>query len=274
MNKSVLFRGTIRSLMQRSDNGFLNAYKSFINDKREAFDIIYNREVLQKPEVLLVLDSSFNPPHWGHYTLVKKGLELYHQKSTQVLLLLSVNNADKAPKPASFDKRMEMMCLLADMMHEDGIAVSVGITVHGKYVDKFNVLRGFYKHTGIMSFLVGFDTLVRIFDAKYYSPQLPAEALRDFMSSTELCCLTREGEHPSKTQLEYASDIINGAYEPMIPRNWGEKIHIMENDERFESVSSSAIRKAVLAGCSFETLEKLTPSAIAKYIAASKDHIF
>lgn len=260
--------------MQRTDSFFLNAYKAFVTGERQTFEIVYSRQVIPKPEVLLVLDSSFNPPHWGHYTLIKKGYELYRGKSTQVLLLLSVNNADKAPKPASFDKRMKMMSLLADMLHEDGMAVSVGITVHGKYVDKYSVLRDVYESASVMSFLVGFDTLVRIFDSKYYSPQIPAEALKEFMSSTELCCLTRVGDHTRRKQIEYATDIIQGIYEPMIPRGWGHKIHIIENDKRVESISSSAIRKAATEGCTLERLDKLTPSPIARYIVESNGQIF
>lgn len=261
-------------MQQQTNSRIFNAYQSFVNDKQKAFDVVYHRRVVPKPEVLLILDSSFNPPHWGHYTLVKKGLELYHGRTTQVLLLLSVNNADKAPKPAPFEKRLEMMCLLADMMHNDGIAVSVGLTVHGKYVDKYAVLKSFYGQTNVMSFLVGFDTLIRIFDSKYYSPQLPAEALKEFMSSAELCCLTREGEHPSESQMNYASDITRGIFEPTIPRSWGPKVRVMANDTRFESVSSSAIRKAVASACSLEVLKKLTPLPIAKYIMATNGQLF
>ncbi|QLL31183.1 hypothetical protein HG536_0B00440 [Torulaspora globosa] len=274
MYKSGILDVAFRTLMQPLHNGLADAYKAFCADDKLHFKIVYNTQVIPKPEVLLVLDSSFNPPHWGHHALIEKGLRLYDGRSTQVLLLLAVNNADKAAAPASFDKRMEMMCLMADLLHKNGSAVSVGITDYAKYVDKDIILRKHYKDARTISFLVGFDTIVRIFAPKYYYPRLPSEALESFMASTELCCLTREGNHNLEEQMKYSSDISNGVYEPNIPKSWGAKIHMMENDKIFESISSSAIRKAIAEGQTSEKLSKLLPLPIVDYILSSKDQMF
>lgn len=260
--------------MRPLHNSLSDAYKAFCADDKLHFKIVYNTKVIAKPEVLLILDSSFNPPHWGHHAMIEKGLRLYDGRSTQILLLLAVNNADKAAVPASFDKRMEMMCLMADLLGANGSAVSVGITDYAKYVDKDIVLRNYYKDVRTISFLVGFDTIVRIFAPKYYYPRLPSEALEDFMATTELCCLTREGGHSLEEQMKYTSDISNGAFEPNIPKSWGSKIHMMENDKRFESISSSVIRKAIAEGQTAEKLSKLLPLPIVNYILSSEDQVF
>ncbi|QLQ78696.1 hypothetical protein HG537_0B00450 [Torulaspora globosa] len=273
MHRSGILKFTSGTLMQ-VHNSMFNAYKAFCADDKLHFNIVYNTKVIPKPEVLLVLDSSFNPPHWGHYALIEKGLRLYDGKSIQILLLLAVNNADKAAQPASFDKRMEMMCLMADLLGETGSAVSVGITDYAKYVDKDIILRNYYKDVQTISFLVGFDTIVRIFDPKYYHPRLPSDALESFMASTELCCLTREGTHSLDQQMKYSSDISNGVFEPDIPKSWGSKIHMMENDKRFESISSSVIRKAIAEGQTIEKLSKLLPLPIVEYILSSEDQVF
>lgn len=274
MNKPRILRTASRALMPAAQNSMSECYKLFRSDPNVHFKTVYDLKVISKPDILLVLDSSFNPPHLGHLTLIQKALTLYHEKSAQVLLLLAVNNADKKPAPASFDKRLEMMCLLADLLNERDIPVSVGITEHGKFVDKDSALKDHYKDAGTISFLLGFDTIRRIFDPKYYHPKLPSEALEEFMSSTELCCLTREDDYTLEEQIKYSSDISNGSFEPDIPRSWGSKIHMMENDKRFEGVSSSSIRREIAEGTSSEYLKKFLPASIVDYLLSSKRQVY
>lgn len=256
-----------------SDGECSNVFQTF-RERGQQFRIFYGDKETTDAATLLVLDSSFNPPHLGHYTLIKKALEFYHGKSVQVLLLLSVNNADKAPQPAAFDKRMEMMCLMAAMLQKEGVSVSVGITVFGKYVDKNTALRHHYHPHGTIAYLMGFDTIIRIFDPKYYNPQLPSVALKEFMISTELCCLTREGDHAFEKQISYAKDISEAVYEPMIPRQWGSKINILMNDEKYGSISSSNIRTAISNGASLETLMDQLPLPIIHYISSQTEPLF
>ncbi|UKZ56179.1 hypothetical protein TrVGV298_010008 [Trichoderma virens] len=63
---------------------------------------------------LVVLDSSFNPPTRAHAEMARSALKWASSSSsssegTRLMLLLAVNNADKAPKPASFPVRLGMM---------------------------------------------------------------------------------------------------------------------------------------------------------------------
>ena len=46
-----------------------------------------------------VLDSSFNPPTNAHAALARAPLDALGEQPDATLLLLSVTNADKAPKP-------------------------------------------------------------------------------------------------------------------------------------------------------------------------------
>lgn len=233
----------------------------------KTFEIIHGQARVAGAKRLLVLDSSFNPPHMGHYTLVKKALDHYKQ-DLHVLLLLSVNNADKPPKPATFDKRLEMMCLMAGMLQEENIPTSVGITVFGKFMDKSAAIQKDFCAEAAVVYLVGFDTVVRIFDPKYYKPQLPSEALREFMSQTELFCLTRDTGAGVQAQLAYCGDIAKGVYEPDIPRQWAGKVHVVPNDDRFSSVSSSEIRERI-HDPSFD-LTSVLPSPIINYTRAKR----
>lgn len=252
----------------------LAVYKSFQACKTSSFQIVYGSKRIVDARVLLVLDSSFNPPHWGHYTLIKKSLQFYSDRSSHVLLMLSVNNADMAPQPALFEKRIEMMCVMADMLKAESINASVGITTHGKYVDKYKTLRESYLPIGTLSFLVGFDTITRIFEPKYYTPHLLSEALNDCMMFSEFCCLTRTGQQSVNDQIDYANRISKGDYEPTIPRSWGKKIHVLVNDKRYENVSSSKIRRDIQNHSSLAILTKELPQPIIKYIQNQAEPIF
>ncbi|CCD22188.1 nicotinamide-nucleotide adenylyltransferase NDAI_0A00280 [Naumovozyma dairenensis CBS 421] len=256
-------------------------YEQF-RESNNKFQVIHGKENLTKVEKLLVLDSSFNPPHYGHYTLVKKSLEFYKQKlvdhnKIHVLLLLSTNNADKAPTPAAFPNRMEMMCLMANLLSEnENISVSVAITIFGKFIDKTEIIKtDFYPTSeGDIVYLVGFDTIIRIFDPKYYLPITVLEALEIFMEEVEFCCLTRIGSDQLMKQLSYSADILAGKYEPIIPRQWGARIHVLSNDERYSSVSSSEIRELVNTGRDKSILTDKLPDKIIDYIFSRSSKLF
>ncbi|AJQ36984.1 Pof1p [Saccharomyces cerevisiae YJM693] len=226
---------------------------------------------------LFVLDSSFNPPHLAHFQLLSQTIKNFKLKDTRshVLLLLAVNNADKLPKPASFPTRLEMMCLFADYLQEKlpQSVVSVGLTVFSKFIDKDKILHEqFVKGCSAdIGYLVGFDTIARIFDEKYYHPLKISDVMESFMSGSQLYCLARGDCHLSaESQLSYASDILEGKFEPVIPREWGARIHVMQNDyPALRNVSSSEIRNKLKNG-QVESLKDELPLCIYDYLINNK----
>jgi nicotinamide-nucleotide adenylyltransferase len=109
--------------------------------------------------------------------------------------LLSVNNADKGAKPAAFDKRLAMMWAFArdvqrSLQENSGdeqassevetLSVDLGLSTVPYFHEKSAVLAegDFYDGERDMGgraeteqvFLVGYDTLIRIFNPKYYGP--------------------------------------------------------------------------------------------------------
>ncbi|KAH6851334.1 hypothetical protein B0I37DRAFT_390953 [Chaetomium sp. MPI-CAGE-AT-0009] len=153
------------------------------------------------PQSLIVLDSSFNPPTRAHLRMATSAIQELTQKQShspgalRLLLLLSVNNADKGAKPAAFDKRLAMMwafakdvqrSLQADSGEQQAssevepLSVDLGLSTVPFFHEKSAALAegGFYKGERDMGgrteteqiFLVGYDTLIRIFNPKYYGP--------------------------------------------------------------------------------------------------------
>lgn len=229
-----------------------------------AFQLFHGHTSFNATNRVLVLDSSFNPPHMGHYTLVKRAFQHYNDPNLQVLLLLSIKNVDKDPKPASFDKRMEMICLMADSLEKESIKTSVGLTKHGKFSDKSSAIYQVLNCTFDITYLVGFDTIVRIFDPKYYKPLKPADALKDFMPRTTFFCLTRGDEAETKKQLQYSKEIAEGRYKPDIPSSWHSRVIVEENCSSVSNVSSTYLRTAVTDPT--KDVTKLIPSTIYEYI--------
>ena len=260
--------------------------QEFINSK-SAFRIIYSTPsnvLSKKVKRICVLDSSFNPPHLGHYSLVKASL-LYNYNEPPsddkiVLLLLSVNNADKlTPQPASFDHRIEMMFKLADHINESlKVDVKVGLTNYAKFVDKSEAICSYMKNCNQLSipnirlsFLVGYDTLIRILNPKYYLPDSLATALAGFFETSDLFCLTRSDDSISlEKQFDYLDSISKG-YVQYIPKNWSSNIHLTHNESlELSKISSSSIRANIIND-SEEWFNKVTPD-IKNYIV--NEHIY
>lgn len=201
---------------------------------------------------VLVLDSLFNPPHIAHAKIVKHALQNAQQRAeyAQVMLLLLVNNADKAPIPASFTDRLEMMGLLSQWLEKSyNCQVAIGLTKQAKFIDKALAID--YRH-GMLEFLVGFDTLERIIDQKYYENPI-AGILESFFERNEIICLTRPGTTTIEQQIKVVNQ-LNSEFK-------SHPITII-NDNASE-VSSSSIRKQRRLG---EQWKQWVIPEIAQYI--------
>lgn len=225
------------------------------------FKVVYNasKSALATPATkrICVLDSSFNPPHLGHYALIKESLSYKNQYSKDdqaVLLLFSVKNADKVTAaPAALEHRLAMMCLMADYVQQlMKVNVTVGITDHAMFVDKSSAILDSLKHQGLLAkltFLVGFDTLLRILNPKYYLPDKILAALSAFMTSTDLFCLTRSDDNLSVAEQSLYVDTLGAGGHEHLPSSWSQSISLHTGEiDLVGSLSSSKIRKEVTDG--------------------------
>ncbi|CAH2354114.1 nicotinamide mononucleotide adenylyltransferase [[Candida] railenensis] len=237
----------------------LNEFIASSND----FKILYSPSTapqVQHVDRICILDSSFNPPHLGHLSLALESLkQSYSTENEQKILylILSVKNADKlVPQPASFAERIDMMCLMADSISRNyGFKVEVGLTKHAKFVDKSMSILNYIKSSQQEStppkitFSVGFDTIIRLFNPKYYIPDKLSIALDEFMKTTDIFCLTRGNEDTTyQEQIKYIADIKHGK-DGDIPHHWSTNIFLQKKlDEETTDISSSAIRKQIETG--------------------------
>lgn len=252
---------------------FSTQLKQFLDSKQE-FAVLHStlphdQLITSSTDRLVVLDSSFNPPHLGHYALAREALNFDYngnsdtlvneeqansgiesdtpspKLSTTLLLLLSVKNADKiSPIAAPFEHRLAMMYLMARHWYAlTNVNVSIAVTCHAKFVDKLVAILKELDHPVKLTFAVGYDTLVRILDEKYYLPDKLLDSLCEFMASSDIFCLTRaEKDKLNQDQLQFVKDVGHGKF-AHIPPSWSKSIHIFNvADSSVALISSSQVR--------------------------------
>src|SRR5277367_460709 len=102
--------------MNRQLSKFASALSSFASSSPDNFRILSSiPQHAPPPSTLYVLDSSFNPPTLAHLRIATSALSQDHGPAPKrLLLLLATQNADKAPKPASFEQRLVLMTIFAN----------------------------------------------------------------------------------------------------------------------------------------------------------------
>lgn len=110
------------------------------------------------PQKPLVLAGSFNPLHDGHREMLAVASKLTGKTG---YLEISIQNVDKPLLPRKeLDRR-------AALIGSDGMSLIV--TRAPRFTEKSSVLPG-------ASFVIGFDTLVRLLDEKYYPDHVTGTA--------------------------------------------------------------------------------------------------
>ncbi|KAL4956542.1 hypothetical protein BDW69DRAFT_78878 [Aspergillus filifer] len=215
--------------------------------------------------LLYVLDSSFNPPTKAHEhiagsAIVENRSKPVWGKPSRVLLLLATQNADKPSKPASFEDRLIMMQLCArDLQRSisslvDEIncpVIDIGVTKKPYFVDKATAIEsaGVYPSELQQVHLTGYDTLIRIFNTKYYPPEHTLAPLEPFLSKHKLRVTVRPDDEwgSEDEQAAYVEDLAQGGRESEGgKREWAKQIEIVEGSiTEKRPVSSTKAREAI-----------------------------
>lgn len=191
---------------------------------------------------LVVLDSSFNPPTRAHGGMMKRALEHYSRDGSTVgaLFMIATKNADKGGV-GNLENRTEMMKLLwRDLGLDQQVPFGVATTPHGIFVDKLQDIMDKF-HGQEVVFIVGFDTVSRLLDKKYYQPPLEA-ALDPLMRHAMLYVVTR-GDTPEEvdSQKQLLDRLKAGQIEGA-PTWWSDRIEIQEVEEA-KGLSSTRARQ-------------------------------
>ncbi|KAL4927163.1 nicotinate-nicotinamide nucleotide adenylyltransferase [Aspergillus undulatus] len=287
------------SSFQTTREQYSSALKRFLDSPKD-FEVITSvaraGETPRPPSaahteaVLYVLDSSFNPPTNAHVHIAGSAIvENWSQpvwgKPSRVLLLLATQNADKPSKPASFEDRLIMMQLCAqDLIKSisafvDAInypVIDIGVTKKPYFVDKATAIENaeVYPPSLQQVHLTGYDTLIRIFNTKYYPPEHTLAPLEPFLSKHKLRVTTRpDDEWGSKAeQGAYLADLAQGGRESEGgKREWAKQIELVRGSmTEKRPVSSTKAREATQANTA--DLGWLVPDSVRAFVLSEKPY--
>jgi nicotinamide-nucleotide adenylyltransferase len=281
-----------QSDMRRQVTKFAAALSSF-SSSADNFRILASiPQNSPPPSTLYVLDSSFNPPTLAHLRIATSALSQDHGRTPKrLLLLLATQNADKAPKPASFEQRLTLMTIFANDLRgayistssarsrsssteeavEDQPAIDIGVTKHPIFVDKASAIEasGFYPPDTTQVHLTGYDTLIRILNPKYYPPTHTLAPLEPFLSKHRLRVTYRtDDDWGGRAEQEaYLKALADGERDAEGGRrDWAGRIELVEGRrEGEEVVSSTRVREAVKSGDG-DILRKLVSEGVADWV--------
>ena len=249
-----------------------------------------------QPKTLYILDSSFNPPSIAHLTLATSALKqavTSEQSPYRLLLLFSTHNADKAPSPASFVQRLALMTMFAEDLSQSlktadpplspdvsSVSIDIGLTKEPYYSDKSAAIADatppVYPSKPIHVHLVGYDTLIRFCNPKYYPKHdPPLSALKPFFDASHKLRVTQRPADASdessndfgttEEQARYLEDLKLGKHEEAgFAPTWGNNIDMVEAEEGV-GVSSTRVRKAAKER-QWDIVDQLCTKGVAAWI--------
>ncbi len=197
-------------------------------------------------QTLGIFSASFNPPTSAHLRMIEEADR--HCRFDEILLLLAKANVDKR----LFGAPLEARLLMLDILARDHPTYSVGAVTHPRFIDKADAVRPHYPRETHPCFIVGYDTLIRLFDPKYYT-DMPLELERLFASSRFVAA--NRGTHGVET--------IRRFIKRPECRNYAHRIDVIELDPRHAKISSSMVRDRIQRR---KPIEDLVPEGVQRLI--------
>lgn len=193
-----------------------------------------------------VFSGSFNPITVAHTKMIEDAYKQF--ELDEILLLLAKANVDKEV----FGLPLEGRILTLKGYAEDGNSMSIGLSSHGRYIDKVRALKDVYPEDTEFHFIVGYDTLVRIFDAKYYT-DMNAE-LKVLFSQCRFIVANRDN-----VSIEKIKAYLN---QPSL-QSYRRYISYLILPDFYAEISSTDVRNRIERG---ETISHLVPSVVEHYL--------
>lgn len=243
------------------------------------------------PKVLYVLDSSFNPPTRAHLRIASSALLEQLESGSHLLLLLATQNADKPSKPAPFEDRLAMMELFAHDVRSHLAArhsslpasstehiptIDIAVTKKPYFIDKAAAIEASEHYPSPLEqvHLIGYDTLIRIFNTKYYPPEHTLQPLGALFSQHRLRVTLRPGDEwgDREEQEEFLASLARGDRKTEGgQKEWAQKIQLIEGRKTDDPpVSSTRAREA--AQSAPEDLEWLVPDHVRQFVLSEKPY--
>jgi nicotinate (nicotinamide) nucleotide adenylyltransferase len=193
-----------------------------------------------------IFPSSFNPLTNGHMVILQRAAET--KGFSEILLVLDAQAMDKDIFGATLADRLLMLQLLLEAPPR----FSLGVGNRGLFLTKAEVLKEMYpRRTGI-TFIVGYDTLARVFDAKYYENR--AEALDRLFAVCRFMVANRE-DRGREAARQLVASVEHGRFQ--------DRVQFFEIPNHLAQISSSRVRQRVMEG---KPWVRLVPAGVRDFI--------
>jgi nicotinate (nicotinamide) nucleotide adenylyltransferase len=205
-----------------------------------------SRGIFCKKGRLGIFPASFNPPTKAHLALIKGankwgGLD-------EMLLILDLQAMDKRQVGANLEDRVIML----KNLFQGNPKISIGLSNQGLFVEKVKPLRELYPRPIEFIFIVGFDTLVRLLDKKYYHHR-----------DKSLDQLFKESRFLAAGRSDGDEGIFEELFKKPENRRYRERVSFFGIPRKFWPISSSLVRKRVAGG---QSVYPLVPPAVRRFI--------
>ncbi|HEY7348959.1 MAG TPA: hypothetical protein VH599_11670 [Ktedonobacterales bacterium] len=112
---------------------------------------------------LLIVSASFNPPTSAHLALAEASLQAIPQASLYLALGTTIINKEQTERATLLDR-----LLLLDQIARRNRQIGVLLMNQGLYVGQAKAARAVFPKASELVFVVGYDKIEQIFDARYY----------------------------------------------------------------------------------------------------------
>ena len=182
---------------------------------------------------IIIFPGSFNPPTNAHLAMLSQAEQFGRlHGETRIYAAMSKRTTDKetVERPLLVDR----ILLLDTVLHHHAPHTGILLFNRGLYVEQAEAIRSQYSEVRQLYFLLGFDKIVQIFDARYYEDR--DRALRELFALAEILVAPRAGAGAAELTALLAQ-----------PENapFASHAHLLALDTTFRDISSSHIRQSV-----------------------------
>jgi len=204
------------------------------------------RGILREKGRLGIFPASFNPPTMAHLALIREAKKISHLD--EILLLLDVRAMDKGHGEAKFEDRLQMV----KMVFQKDPEISIGLSNRGRFLEKLKPLRDLYPPPVQSVFIVGFDTILRVLDKKYYRNR--TRALDQLFEQCRFLVANR-GPQEREAFLKLFHHRENNRYR--------DKVSFFALSSKFSTLSSTMVRERISQG---RPVGKRVPASALRFI--------
>ena len=241
-------KSEIRSQKSESDIG-RGHWTEELRQSKESIIILVRKArqgISNQKGRLGIFPASFNPPTLAHLALIREAIK--KERLNEVLVLLDMQAMDKRPVKARFEDRLVML----KKVFERDPKISIGLSNHGLFLDKIEPLRRIYPDPIALFFIVGFDTILRVMDKKYYRNR--RKSLDELFEQSRFLVANRD---------HYEETAFKMLFRKRQNKIYGEKVTFFTLHPKYSSLSSSLVRERITKG---QPVDEWVPAAILQFV--------